>query len=73
MSGRWLDEVPYPAYRDILVSLYSRVVTSRRPHLDGGARVLDGRTWRADALVMPLAADGHTIDMLLACRIYSDP
>lgn len=73
MTGRWLDELPYAAYRQILISLYTRVVESRRPHLDGGTRVLDGRAWRAEALIMPLAADGHTIDMLLACRLYSDP
>ena len=29
MTGRWLDDVPYPDYREILVSLYSRVVASR--------------------------------------------
>jgi hypothetical protein len=73
MSGRWLDEFPFPAYREILVELYARTVTERRPQVDRGARVVDGWIWESEAVIMPLAADGHTIDMLLACRASSKP
>ena len=30
------------------------------------------RAWQAQALIVPLAIDDYTIDMLAACRICSD-
>jgi len=43
-----------------------KVVESRTPRCDVGAReIVDGRVIRFEALILPLAADGTTVDMLM--------
>ena len=67
LTGKMVDEYPGPAYRALVQEHYSAVVASRAPHrvlydpFETAARVL-----RWEGLILPLGADGETVDMLMA-------
>lgn len=73
MTGKYADEIREPELKAFLVARYTKVVNQRRPLAEMGDHILDGRRWRHQAIYLPLAADGTTIDMLLSCRIAEKP
>jgi hypothetical protein len=71
LTGRSLDDYPYPETREHLRALYTAAVTTRQPLGSSQARlVLDGRLRRYEALLLPLASDGETVDMLMIGVVY---
>jgi hypothetical protein len=73
MSGKYVDEIPEPETRAYVTSLYGRALAAAVPLQEGGEISLDGRTWRHETLVLPLASDHQRIDMLLIFRATTRP
>jgi hypothetical protein len=66
MTAKLVDDYPDPTYRERVRSNMVKVVESRTPRCDVGTReIVDGRVIRFEALILPLAADGTTVDMLM--------
>jgi hypothetical protein len=66
LTGKSLDAYPNPEFRAIMRQGYTAVVESRRPLRSVQTNlVVDGRVRRYEALLLPLAADGETVDMLM--------
>lgn len=73
MTGRWLDDVPAPAYRQHLDKTYLDVVRSGLPRVERLDMMLDNRKHDYEILRLPLGADGQTVDMLLLAVDFLDP
>ena len=67
MTGKELAELPALATPERIRKHYELVLRSRVPQVQWRERTLpDGMSWDFEVLVLPLAADGETIDMLMA-------
>jgi hypothetical protein len=73
LTGKLVDEVPDAEYREVLLTAYRQMLTSRQPSTTLYERLIDGKMRRFEVLRLPLAADGKTIDMLLLCPMYFEP
>jgi hypothetical protein len=72
LTGKSLDAYPNPEFRALMRQHYTAVVETRRPLRSVETNlVLDGRVRRYEALLLPLAADCETVDMLLIGVVYS--
>ncbi|MBL8835797.1 MAG: PAS domain-containing protein [Alphaproteobacteria bacterium] len=65
MTGRMLDDHPDPQFREVAKRVYARVAEDARPTAARRDAVVDGRVRRYEAIHLPLAADGATVDMVL--------
>ena len=72
ITGRYFDEIPDPEYRALTLDTYGRVVEERRPRREVREAVLDNRLHRYEIIWLPLAGDGATIDMIMACVAFFD-
>jgi hypothetical protein len=72
LTGKSLDAYPDPEFRAFMRQRYTAVVESRRPLCSMQPNlVVDGRVRRYEALLLPLAADGETVDMLMVGIVHS--
>jgi hypothetical protein len=65
MTGRMVDEHPDAEFRRVALGVYAQIAITGRPigvHRDA---LIDKRVRRYDALHLPLATDGKTVDMIL--------
>ncbi|HVO02417.1 MAG TPA: PAS domain-containing protein [Candidatus Cybelea sp.] len=72
LTGRSLDEFPYPEMRQAIFDSYRDVVDRREPlryfrELESG-----GRWFRYETLLLPLSSDGTTIDMIVSAISFHD-
>jgi len=65
MTGRMLDEHPEPTFRRLAAEVYAEVATTAAPLSTRRDAVIDDRLRRYETMVLPLAADGATVDMIL--------
>ena len=71
LTGRFIDEMPEER-RKTAAAHYERVIAERAPvarlyeH-----RPIDERMWNCEILVLPLASDGATIDMLMSAFVWN--
>ena len=72
MTGQWLDEFPEPEMRQVIFDSYRDVVESRLPRRRHRDLVTDGRMFRYEALLLPMARDGKTVDMLVSVISFLD-
>jgi hypothetical protein len=72
LTGKMLDEMPAPEFRDLSHRSFTKVVSTREPLHALSERPLDGRTQRYEAIILPLSGDGERVDRLLIGMIY-DP
>jgi hypothetical protein len=70
MNRRFVDEHPDAEFRRQALSVYTQVATSGRPLSVRHDAVMDGRVRRHQTLLLPLAADGVTVDMVLGAMRY---
>jgi hypothetical protein len=73
MTGRLLDEMPDERRRNNTLRHYLKVLDTRRPstvYLHN--EYTDRRSWHCEVLVLPLATDGATIDMLMAAFAWQN-
>jgi hypothetical protein len=72
MTRKFVDDYPDPVHRARVRRNLTAVVESREPRCDFGERaVVDGRTILFEALILPLAEDGETVDMLMVALSLS--
>ena len=72
MTRKFVDDYPDPVYRARVRRNFTGVVESRQPRCDLGAReIVDHRIIHFEALILPLAADGETVDMLMVALSLS--
>jgi hypothetical protein len=71
-TGMWLDEMPTPEYGTLLTGRVRQILERQEPLLVRNRQLMDHRWYDYETLWLPLAADGHAIDMLLACQIFTD-
>lgn len=66
MTGKRLDQLPDPAMRSMAMHGLQKVIAERQPLLTRGRYARPGDTVVAiETLTLPLAGDGHRIDMIL--------
>lgn len=66
LTGVWVDEIPNQVYREQLGGLYTHVVMTGSTPMVSYDYLLESRRHRFQALILPLAADGETVDMILS-------
>jgi hypothetical protein len=73
MTGKELAQMTDVELRDGMRADYERVVVTGAPAVRrGGGSFGKGRGWDYEVLVLPLAADGETIDMLMAAMDWNE-
>jgi hypothetical protein len=73
MTGKFVDEIPSKEMRAYTTRLYAVAMQRRAPlHLRDEA-MLDGRRWSHEALILPLSADGRSVNMLMIYRTTERP
>ena len=71
LTGKTLDDYPDPEYREFMRRRYTAAVVGRHPLSSIQTRlVVDNRIRRCEALLLPLAGDGETVDMLMIGIVY---
>lgn len=74
LTDRWLHDVKKGEYGAFLEQLYTDAVTSASPVFSRTAmKYSDGRELETDRLLLPLAADGTNVDMLLYSNLFRSP
>lgn len=72
MTGQFLDDFPQPEMRQFIHGNYRNVVESRRPQRYHRDLTTDGRPFRYETLLMPLASDGQKVDMIMVAIAFQD-
>jgi hypothetical protein len=72
LTGKFMDELPDPAYRDYAIARCKGLVATGEPLVIRRDRTLDGQPWVYEALWLPFAEDGTEITMLLCAMMYED-
>jgi hypothetical protein len=70
LTGKMLDEMPVPEFRDLSHRSFRKVVRTREPLHVLAERLLDGRMQRYEAIILPLSSDGERVDRLMIGMIY---
>lgn len=71
-TGRWLDEIGLPGFREELLRLYALVVeTGSMRSLTYDYTIAEG-IQRFQAVLLPLSSDGSRIDMVFGCGVPVD-
>ncbi|MEK9968734.1 MAG: PAS domain-containing protein [Ferrovibrio sp.] len=69
LTGQWVDEIGNQVYRDQLVGLYNHVVGTGATPILSYDYILESRRHRFQAVILPLATNGRTIDVILSCGL----
>ena len=72
MTGKFVEDLPNEENRRVLLARCQQLLAERRPVAARMRRPLEGRRYNYEALWLPLADDGLTVNMLLAGLIYLD-
>jgi hypothetical protein len=64
-TGRYIDELPEPTYRERVHAAYDEVVRRGVPLVERLDMLIDDRTHDYEMLRLPLGMDGETVDMIL--------
>lgn len=70
LTGKMLDEMPVPEFRDLSTRSFRKVVRTAEPLHVLAERILDGRLQRYEAIILPLSGDGKRVDRLMVGMIY---
>ena len=66
ITGMELADAMAPQYVDAIRAVYSFVAETGKPHVARSFAAIEGRQHVVyDRLLLPLASDGHTVDMML--------
>ncbi|HVZ01022.1 MAG TPA: PAS domain-containing protein [Dongiaceae bacterium] len=72
LTGRTLDEFPYPEMRQAIYDNYRDVVEARAPRRYYRDLETSGRWFRYETLILPLSDDGERINMLISAISFHD-
>jgi hypothetical protein len=70
MNRRFVDEHPDVEFRKQALSVYTQVAMTARPLSIRHDAIMDKRVRRHHTLLLPLASDGGTVDMILVVMRY---
>ena len=70
LTDKLIDEIPTPEYRNYAIQRCMGVVEAADAILVHYARELDGRTYRYEAIWLPLSENGKDVTQLLCALIY---
>ncbi|HVH80238.1 MAG TPA: PAS domain-containing protein [Stellaceae bacterium] len=71
LTGKLLDEMPLPEFRELTRLSFSKVVTTKEPLHARRDRILDSRRRAYETLILPLSSDGERVDRIL-CGLFYD-
>lgn len=69
LTGRWLDEIANPVFRDELLGFYDAVITGRRMQALSYDYILERGRQRFQAVLLPLSHDASRVDIVLGCGV----
>jgi hypothetical protein len=72
MTGKTMDDYPDPEYAKVALRSFTTVVETRRPFARVNERMIDGRAYGYETVMLPLSSDGEAIDMLLVGLVYHE-
>ena len=72
LTGRSLDEFPYPEMRQAIFDSYKDVIDHREPRRYFRDLESQGRWFRYETLLLPLSDDGRTINMIVSVISFHD-
>ena len=70
LTGKLLDEIPDPEYRNYALQRCMGLVETAEPTLVNYGRDLDGRYYRYEAIWLPLSEDGKEVTQLVCALVY---
>lgn len=73
LTGRMVDELPNPSYRDVLLHAYKESIATGQPNLHLYEQEIEGKARQFEVIRLPLAEDGQKINMLLLCPMFFEP
>jgi hypothetical protein len=73
LTGKTVDDIPDPTYREETRAAYRAAVESGQPTVSQHERVIRGQPRRFEVLRLPLSDDDNAINMLLSAVLYFDP
>ncbi len=68
LTNKSLEDLPEPEYREQIRRSWTTVCETAEPFHCIRDRTMDGRVRRYEAIVLPLAENGHDVDMLIAVQ-----
>jgi len=71
LTGKMLDEMPQPEFRELTRQSFTRVWRTREPLHAHRDRVLDNRRRAYETIILPLSSDGERVDRIL-CGLFYD-
>jgi hypothetical protein len=72
MTGKSMDDYPDPEYAKVALRSFRTVVETRRPLVSVNERIIAGRAYGYETVMLPLSSDGAQVDMLLVGLLYRD-
>jgi hypothetical protein len=72
-TGRFIEELPEPTYRERLRVAYNEMVRRAVPLVERLDMLIDDRTHDYEMLRLPLGSDGETVDMILLAADFFAP
>ena len=72
LTGKTIDQLRSASLAALAAECLTRVVETKRPYHRIGEQLIDDIPRRFEALILPLAADGTTVNMLLAAVLCRD-
>ena len=73
ISSKYFEDIPEPSMREFARAFYERALERQGPLYETGSVVIGRHEWWHETLLLPLAADGETIDMFLIYRNTERP
>ncbi|HEX2116857.1 MAG TPA: PAS domain-containing protein [Alphaproteobacteria bacterium] len=67
LTGKLVDEIPDPEYRQITLATYRTIVEQGQPMRAVREQMYDHKIHRYEIVWLPLANNGESINMLVAC------
>src|SRR5262249_49450339 len=72
LTGKTLDELPMEDFREVARRSFTTTAETKQPFHSRRERTLDGKRQKYETLMLPLSADGETVNMLLIGLVYED-
>lgn len=69
LTGKWVDEVAEPTFRDDLLNVYAFAAREARPGFYAYDYILEAERHRFHAALLPLAENGRDVDMVMTCAL----
>jgi hypothetical protein len=70
LTGKMLDDMPVPEFRDLSRRSFDKVVRTGEPLLVVANRMVDDRMQHYESILLPLSNGGESVDMLMVGLVY---